>query len=155
MLDIFPAGTAEHIRHFHELFREYEKQLNVDLCFQDFERELANLPGVYAPPEGCMLLAEYDSKIAGCVALKKIGEGICEMKRLYVRPRFRELGVGRALSEAIIVEARTIGYSLMRLDTVPPMAAAKTLYKSLGFEAISPYRHNPIHGAVFMELALK
>ena len=129
--------------------------LDFDLDFQDFDKELHNLPGEYAPPEGRILIGLHTGLVAGCIALREFSEGICEMKRLYVRPQFRGLGIGRALSVAIIDEARKIGYSLMRLDTVPLMKAARVLYESLGFEEIPPYRHNPIEGAVFMELALK
>jgi putative acetyltransferase len=154
MLNIIIAETEEHIKHFHELFKEYEKQLNIDLCFQDFETELANLPGVYAPPEGCMLLAEYDNKIAGCVTLKKIDEGICEMKRLYVRPDFRGKSIGRELSEAIVEEARKMGYAKMRLDTLTRLTEAITLYRSMGFKEIKPYVFNPLDDVVYMELEL-
>ncbi len=154
MLNIITAETREHIKHFHELFREYEKQLNVDLCFQDFETELANLPGVYAPPEGCMLLAEYDNKIAGCATLKKIGEGVCEMKRLYVRPAFRGKAIGRELSEAIVEEARKMGYAKMRLDTLSRLTEAITLYRSMGFKEIKPYVFNPLDDVIYMELEL-
>jgi GNAT superfamily N-acetyltransferase len=154
MLKIIIAETEEHIKHIHVLFREYEKQLNVDLCFQDFETELANLPGVYAHPEGCMLLAEYDNKIAGCVTLKKIGEGVCEMKRLYVRPAFRGKAIGRKLSEAIIAEARRIGYKKMRLDTLIRLSEAITLYRSIGFKEIKPYVFNPLDDVIYMELEL-
>lgn len=154
MLRIFPAATKEYIEQFHQLFREYEKYLDIDLCFQDFETELANLPGPYAPPEGSMLLAEYDNKIAGCVTLKKIGEGICEMKRLYVRPEFRGRDIGRKLAQAIIKEARKIGYVKMRLDTLKRLTEAISLYRSMGFKEIKPYVFNPLEDVVYMELEL-
>ena len=154
MLNIIIAETEEHIRHFRKLFREYEKQLNVDLCFQDFERELADLPGVYAPPEGGMLLAEYDNKIAGCVALKKISETVCEMKRLYVRPAFRGKAIGRKLAESIVEEARKKGYRKIRLDTLTRLNEAITLYRSMGFKEIKPYVFNPLDDVIFMELNL-
>ena len=154
MLKIYPAIDRQHIEHFHQLFREYEKYLGFDLCFQDFETELANLPGVYAPPEGCMLLAKYNNKIAGCVTLKKIGEGVCEMKRLYVRPDFRGKAIGRKLSEAIIAEARRIGYKKMRLDSLQRLKEAITLYRSMGFKEIKPYVFNPLDDVVYMELEL-
>lgn len=154
MLNIYPANTKQHITHIHELFKEYEKQLNVDLCFQDFETELANLPGVYAAPEGSLLLAEYDNRIAGCVALKKIDEGVCEMKRLYVRSDFRGKAIGRELSEAIVEDARKIGYKKMRLDTLTRLTEAITLYRSMGFKEIIPYVFNPLDDVVYMELEL-
>jgi ribosomal protein S18 acetylase RimI-like enzyme len=154
-VDIIQAQTHQDLDLAGALFKEYAASLDFDLDFQDFNEELHNLPGEYAPPEGRILIGLHSGRPAGCIALRKFSEGICEMKRLYVRPQFRRLGIGRALSEAIIDEARKIGYSLMRLDTVPSMRAARILYESLGFEAISPYRHNPIEGAVFMELALR
>ena len=151
---IFPAETEADIESAKTLFVEYAESLGFDLSFQDFDEELANLPGDYGPPAGCLLLADYKGRPAGCVALRRLGEGICEMKRLYVRPELRGLGIGRALAEAIIEHARRIGYTRMRLDTAPSMAAARALYVSFGFEQISPYRYNPIEGAVFMELKL-
>ena len=137
------------------MFLEYAHSLGFSLCFQDFDKELANLPGDYAPPNGRLLLAEYEGQLAGCVAVHKLEDGICEMKRLYVRPQFRRLKVGRALAESIIAEARSIGigYRRMRLDTVAPlMANAVSLYRQLGFQEIAPYRTNPIEGALYMEL---
>lgn len=137
-----------------KLFEEYAESLDFDLCFQDFEKELTELPGAYAQPEGVILLAAVDETIAGCVALRKLGDGICEMKRLYVRPSYRGSGVGRRLAEEVIAEARRIGYRSMRLDTVPTMVEATVLYKSLGFTEVEPYRHNPIDGALYFELKL-
>ncbi len=154
MLRIIPVETNKDIESTKNLLTEYNDSLGFDLDFQDFEEELVNLPGEYNPPRGCLLLAEYENQPAGCVALRPLSDEICEMKRLYVRPQFRGLGIGRALAEAIIEQARKIGYTLMRLDTVPSMEIARTLYASLGFKQISPYRHNPIEGAVFMELKL-
>jgi len=154
MLKIFQAETDKDLEMIRMLFAEYADSLSFDLDFQDFEEELANLPSGYAPPSGCLLLAKYKDQLAGCVALRQISEEVCEMKRLYVRPQFRCLGFGRALAEAVIKQARRIGYSRMRLDTVPSMKAARALYKSLGFKKINPYRHNPIEGAEFMELKL-
>jgi len=154
-LNIVHAHTAEDLAHIRELFQEYADALGFDLCFQDFETELAELPGAYAPPGGRLLLAQHGDKVVGCVALRPIDETACEMKRLYLRPEARGLGAGRALATAVIDEAREIGYFVMRLDTVPWMTTAITLYKSLGFRDIGPYRHNPIEGAKFMELALQ
>ena len=154
MLKIFPAEVDKDLEMIRMLFAEYADSLSFDLDFQDFEEELANLPSGYAPPSGCLLLAKYKDQLAGCVALRQISEEVCEMKRLYVRPEFRCLGIGRALAQAIIDQARRIGYIYMRLDTVPSMEIARTLYTSLDFKQISPYRHNPITGAVFMELKL-
>ena len=127
----------------------------MNLCFQNFEQELATLPGDYTPPHGRLLLAEYETKLAGCVALHKWEAGICEMKRLYLRPAFRGKGLGRVLAEAIITEARNIGYQRMRLDTIEPiMKDAVEMYRKLGFREIAPYRPNPIAGAMYMELQL-
>jgi GNAT superfamily N-acetyltransferase len=138
-----------------ELFQEYAQSLGVNLCFQNFEQELAGLPGHYAPPEGRLLLAEYEGLLAGCVALHKWERRICEMKRLYLRPPFRGRGFGRGLAEAIIAEARIIGYQRMRLDTIEPiMKDAVEMYRKLGFREIEPYRPNPIAGAMYMELQL-
>ena len=137
-----------------ELFLEYAQSLDFHLCFQDFEREVAELPGEYAPPSGSLLLLMADTKAAGCVALRKIDGSVCEMKRLYVRPEFRGMDFGKKLTLAVIDEAKKIGYSFMRLDTVPSMKEAIKLYQLLGFKKIEPYRKNPIEGAIFMELEL-
>jgi len=127
----------------------------MNLCFQNFEQELAALPGDYAPPHGRLLLAEYEEHLTGCVALHKWEAGICEMKRLYLRPSFRGKGLGRVLAQAIITEARNIGYQRMRLDTIEPiMKDAVEMYRKLGFREIAPYRPNPIAGAMYMELLL-
>lgn len=136
------------------LFRDYADDIGVDLCFQGFEQELAGLPGRYAPPDGRLLLARQGREPAGCVALRKLDEGICEMKRLYVRPAFRGEGLGRELASALIGAAREAGYEWMRLDTLATMKPAISLYESLGFKRTSPYCHNPIADAVFMELKL-
>ncbi len=134
------------------LFREYEASLPFDLSFQNFEQELADLPGRYAPPRGRLLLAKADGVQVGCVALRQIGEKTCEMKRLFVQPGQRSKGIGKTLAQAIIEEARRIGYKRVRLDTV--LEPAQCLYRSLGFREIPPYQHVPIAGVVFMELEL-
>jgi len=136
------------------LFEEYAEFLGFDLDFQDFADEVKNFPGGYAPPEGCLLLAEYDGRIAGCVALHKLKGDICEMKRLFVRPAFRGKKIGHKLIMEIIERARRIGYSVIRLDTVPQLEAANILYEKIGFADIEPYYFNPIEGARFMELEL-
>lgn len=154
-LSILQATSFAEIAQARELFLEYAQSLGFSLCFQGFDKELAELPGDYAPPEGRMFLAEYDAQLAGCVALHKLELGICEMKRLYLRPQFRGKGIGGALAERIIAEARQIGYQRMRLDTVEPlMKDAVAMYRKLGFEEIAPYRPNPIAGAMYMELEL-
>ena len=150
---IVPAA-ADQIPVIRKLFVEYADSLGFSLCFQNFEQELAELPGGYSPPEGRLLLAWEGTEAAGCVALRKLDEGICEMKRLYVRPDFRRNGVGCALARAIIEAAAEIGYERMRLDTLASMQEAIALYTSLGFRRIEPYYNNPVESAVFMELML-
>jgi ribosomal protein S18 acetylase RimI-like enzyme len=154
MLKIFPVETDEHLEIAKQLFSEYADYLGFDLGFQNFEEELANLPGDYAAPGGCLLIAGYGSEIAGCAALRKLNNGVCEMKRLYVKQEFRGLKIGRGLAEAIIAEARKMGYSSIRGDTVSSMQLAQALYASLGFKEIELYCHNPINGAKFIELKL-
>jgi GNAT superfamily N-acetyltransferase len=149
------AQSPTQVAQARELFLEYAQSLGFSLCFQNFDRELAELPGDYAPPEGRLLLVGYDGQLAGCVALHAHAPGICEMKRLYLRPQFRGKGLGRALAERIITEARQIGYHRMRLDTVEPvMKDAVAMYRKLGFKEVAPYRPNPIAGAMYMELNL-
>lgn len=152
---IIRVESQEDLKNIDVLFNEYADSLGFDLDFQDFQKELDGLPGDYAPPEGCLLLAREGSQFIGCVALRKIDSKTCEMKRLYVRPDFRGKGIGRALSQRIIDEARRIGYNRMRLDTIPSMKQANALYRTFGFKKIKPYRYNPIKGALFMELTLK
>jgi GNAT superfamily N-acetyltransferase len=155
ILTFAQAESLTQIAQACELFLEYAQSLGFSLCFQSFDKELAELPGDYAPPDGRLLLAEYDGKLAACIALHKLGSGLCEMKRLYLRPQFRGKGLGRALAERIIAEARQIGYHRMRLDTVEPvMRDAVAMYRNLGFSEIAPYRPNPIAGAIYMELEL-
>lgn len=150
------AASAQDILEIRQLLREYEAWLGTDLCFQNFESELAGLPGSYAPPSGRLLIAMEDSaggnRSAGCVALRPCDQSICEMKRLFVRADFRGSGLGRRLTLAIVDEARAIGYRKMRLDTLPQQREAHRLYASLGFREIEPYRENPILGSKFLEL---
>src|ERR1041384_2675645 len=151
-MELYSPATDADWTQARELFLEYSAALDVDLCFQNFEQELAEMRRIYAPPTGCLLLARADGTGAGCIALRKLEAVVCEMKRLYVRPAFRAHGLGRQLAEAIIGEARRLGYERMRLDTLPQMRAAQALYRTLGFREIEPYRHNPIAGTLFMEL---
>jgi GNAT superfamily N-acetyltransferase len=149
------AESPAQIAQARELFLEYAQSLGFSLCFQGFDHELATLPGDYAPPEGRLLLAYYDAQVAACAALHKLEPGICEMKRLYLRPQFRGKGLGRALADRVISEARQIGYHRMRLDTVEPvMKDAVAMYRKIGFQEIPPYRTNPMPGAMYMELRL-
>ena len=152
---IYQAVNPDQVEHARALFLEYAESLGFSLCFQSFDKEVAGLPGDYSPPGGRLLLAEHEGKIAGCVALHKLGDGVCEMKRLYVRPEFRGKALGRALAKHVIVEARALGYTRMRLDTiVGKMDSAIALYRELGFREIPPYRENPIPGAIYMEIKL-
>ncbi len=149
------AESATQIVQTRELFLEYAQSLGFSLCFQNFDKELAALPGDYAPPEGRLILAEYEGRLAGCVALHKLDREVCEMKRLYLRPQFRGKGLGRALTDRIIADARQIGYRRMRLDTVEPvMPEAVAMYRKIGFREIAPYCANPIAGALYLELLL-
>lgn len=153
-MELLQVSTEEQLEEVRRLFREYEASLDTDLCFQNFEQELAGLPGDYAPPAGRLFLARVGDGVAGCAALRPIGDGVCEMKRLYLRPQFRGAGAGRSLASVVIGEARGIGYERMRLDTLPSMRAAQALYRSLGFREVEPYRFNPVEGALYMELIL-
>jgi putative acetyltransferase len=152
---IFAANTQEDIDQARTLFEEYAASLGFSLCFQNFDQELKRLPGKYAPPDGRLLLAMEDDELAGCIALRKLEDGVCEMKRLFVRPAYRSHGLGRMLVETIIDEARMLGYTQMRLDTLPGlMDKAIALYRSFGFSEIGPYCENPVEGAKFMQLEL-
>lgn len=149
------AESPAQMAHARELFLEYAQSLSFSLCFQNFDKELAELPGDYCPPGGRLLLAEIEGELAGCVALHKFDDRTCEMKRLYLRPKFRGKGLGRILANAIVAEARKIGYDRMRLDTVEPvMRDAVGMYRKLGFREIPPYRTNPQPGTLYMELQL-
>lgn len=160
MLKLCRASGEAQVAQARSLFREYADAMpGIDLCFQNFETELRELPGAYAPPTGRLLLALVDEgadeELAGCVALRPRDAETCEMKRLYVRPGFRGRRLGLELAQAVIREAREIGYKRMLLDTLPIMGDAIKLYRSLGFKEIEPYYHNPVAGALFMELELK
>ena len=149
------AQTPEDLAQVRRLFRAYADWLGVDLCFQGFERELAELPGAYAPPAGRLLIARIGGEVVGCVGLRPLEPEVCEMKRLWVAPGFGGRGIGRALAERIVAAAREIGYQRMRLDTLPDrMPAAQHLYASLGFREIPAYYHNPLEGVVMLELVL-
>ena len=154
-IELGEARTPEDLAQVRRLFRAYGDWLDVDLCFQGFERELAELPGCYAPPAGRLLIARVAGEVVGCVALRPLEASVCEMKRLWVEPGFAGQGIGRALAEAIIAAARQIGYQRMRLDTIPArMPAAQHLYAALGFREIPAYYHNPLAGVVMLELEL-
>jgi ribosomal protein S18 acetylase RimI-like enzyme len=149
------AGPGAHLEAVRALFLEYAQSLGFSLCFQGFDEELGTLPGMYAPPRGRLLLATEDEAPAGCVGLHEWEGGIAEMKRLYIRPAFRGRGLGRVLTDAALADARALGYRSVRLDTIPSlMQPAIALYRQLGFREITPYRDNPIPGALYLELQL-
>ena len=154
---ITPATPTE-LDATRQIFQEYAQQLDVDLCFQNFDAELAGLPGDYAEPQGALLLAMVDGQLAGCCALRRLVSSdypnACEMKRLYVRNRYRRLGLGRQLVEAILDSARIAGYQHVLLDTLSEMESARALYEDLNFEEIPPYYHNPIAGAHYLKVTL-
>jgi carbonic anhydrase len=155
MIVLFRAEASAQVAQARALFLEYADALpGVDLCFQNFDREVAELPGAYAPPDGRLLLAADEDRLAGCVALRRLAPDTCEMKRLYVRPEFRGRRAGVKVARSIIEEARGIGYKRMLLDTLPSMTDAIRLYRALGFKEIEPYYHNPVEGTLFMELEL-
>ncbi len=157
-IEVVTASTAPHLAMTREIFREYAQGLGVDLCFQNFDAELAGLPGEYAAPAGALLLAFVEEGLAGCGALRAITDvdyaNACEMKRLYVRPAFRGHGLGRRLTQQLIDSAKTAGYSTLLLDTLDDMEAARGLYETLGFEEIPPYYFNPIAGAHYLKCSL-
>lgn len=154
MSEFIIAWTEEDYREARTLLREYEAASEVDLCFQGFEEEFQTLEQMYGPPGGRFLLVRSGDAIAGGVALRDLGGGICEMKRLYLRPGFRGRGLGRKCAERVVQEAREVGYARMRLDTLPSMPEAIALYRSMGFREIAPYTENPVEGALFMELVM-
>jgi GNAT superfamily N-acetyltransferase len=154
-LELIQATLPEHIQQARALFLEYGSSLAFSLCFQSFDEEMKNLPGAYGPPDGVLLLARCADHAAGCIALRKLQAGICEMKRLYVRPADRGRGLGRMLVERLIAEARALGYERMRLDTIESaMRDAVALYRRMGFQEIAPYSTVPIESALWMELLL-
>jgi GNAT superfamily N-acetyltransferase len=154
MLVIKQALSEEQFSHVRELFNEYADYLGFNLNFQNFKEELNTLAEIYAPPEGCVLLAFYKEGLAGCVGLRKFRDDICEMKRLYVSPKYRAKKIGKILSKSIIKKAKEIGYKYMRLDTLPFMKEAISLYSAFGFKEIDSYRYNPFENAKFYELKL-
>jgi len=155
MIEIIQAETDEQIAEARTIFREYEAWLGLDLCFQGFEEELASLPGKYSPPKGRLYLAYSGDDVVGCIGLRELEPGICEMKRLFLRESARGKGVGNQLIERLIADAHEIGYKKMRLDTYPAkMGKAVSIYESHGFYGIPPYYKNPDEGVLFMELAL-
>jgi ribosomal protein S18 acetylase RimI-like enzyme len=158
MIRIAEVEAEEGLDHARRLFRayaeEYAGSIAETLCFQGFEAEVAGLPGRYAPPSGCLLLAMQGDRPAGCVAMQDLGDGTCEMKRLYVAPESRGRGVGRLLVEDVLRRAERAGYRRMILDTVPEMAAAIALYRSFGFVDTAPYWQSPVEKTVYMEKEL-
>ena len=155
MIKIVQATTKESIENAKTLIREYAKSLEFDLGFQNFDQEMDDFPGEYAFPKGCLFIAMDENQPVGCVALRDLGDGICEMKRLYVIPDYRARHIGKQLAQTVIEAAGELGYDRIRLDTIPSMKQANVLYKALGFKKITPYRFNPIEGATFFELNLK
>jgi ribosomal protein S18 acetylase RimI-like enzyme len=157
-IELIHAAAPPWLEPAREILREYAASLAVELCFQNFDEELAGLPGAYAPPTGQLLLAYVDGALAACGALRGLDDvdhaNACEMKRLYVRPAFRRFGLGRTLAEALLDEARRAGYSTMLLDTLDEMESARELYASLGFEECAPYYFNPIPGAHYLKVEL-
>lgn len=151
---ILIANTETHFFEAKSLIREYSNSIGVDLCFQNFDKEMDDFPGEYVPPAGALLLADVGNEYVGCIALRPLEPGICELKRLYVRPGYRGMSIGKHLILQIISEARSIGYRSMRLDTLPQMNAAMSLYEHIGFKYIEPYRNNPVKGSKFMEMIL-
>lgn len=152
---IRPVKSASDVETVRVLFLEYAASLEISLCFQGFDKELAGLPGAYSPPQGRLLLAEEEEGVAGCAGLRPLDAGVCEMKRLFVRPEFRGRGIARGLVAAVLAGAREEGYSIVRLDTLPQMKEARALYGTLGFRPIEPYYENPHEGVLFLERDLR
>jgi ribosomal protein S18 acetylase RimI-like enzyme len=156
-MDIIPATSDRHFDQARDLFQEYANWLEVDLCFQDFEAELSALETIYSPPAGRLLLALENEEAAGCVAVRQVpsgADGVCEMKRLYVRPSHRGTGLGRRLAESILEEGRKLGYRRMVLDTLASMERARAIYRALGFRETEPYYDNPLDGVHYMAMTL-
>ncbi|NTW51772.1 MAG: GNAT family N-acetyltransferase [Chlorobiaceae bacterium] len=153
-MELLNVKTEGHFKIVRELFEEYAASLDYEICFNNFAAELARLPGEYAPPSGRLMLGFHNGSAAGCVALRRVEDGVCEMKRLYVRAGFRGAGIGRALAEAVVRQAREIGYKSIRLDTVNSMRTAQTIYESMGFTDTKPCCSNPPEGVRYMELPL-
>jgi GNAT superfamily N-acetyltransferase len=154
-VSIYPAHFLPYLQNIRELFVEYEHSLGFPLCFQNFDKELENLPGEYSPPYGGLFIAVHERDVLGCIALRRIDDATCEMKRLYVRPAGRGKGIGTLLVKTLIETAKNHGYKQMKLDTVPSMKEAIRIYIRFGFKETDPYRNNPIPGALFMELDLQ
>ena len=158
VIQLITPSTASELQSTRAIFQEYAQELGVDLCFQNFDAELNDLPGDYAAPQGALLLAMVDGKLAGCCALRPLLSSdypnACEMKRLYVRGSYRRLGLGRQLAEAVLDAARVAGYHHVLLDTLSEMESARALYADLSFEEIAPYYHNPIAGAHYLKVTL-
>ena len=153
-IQVRPVLTSQDIDVIHHLFQQYADALGFDLAFQDFNMEMKELPGEYSPPRGRLYIAYWQEAVAGCIALRPIDPQVGEMKRMYVRPEYRGKGIGSALAQTLINDARKIGYERIRLDTVPSMKIARHIYEGLGFKEIPAYRYNPLPGAIYMELEL-
>lgn len=153
-IEILDAHEGALVAEARVLFEEYRGELGIDLGFQDFDRELAELPGAYAPPGGCLLVARFEGRAAGCAAFRRFEPSVCEMKRLFVRPEYRALKIGRELAIRLVERARASGYERLVLDTLPTMESAQRLYESLGFRDAPPYRYNPVPGTRYLALDL-
>lgn len=158
VISLRPAQFPEDLKTVRQLFLEYQAGLGIDLCFQGFDAELAELPGAYAPPVGTLLLACVDGEPAGCCAMRALYNtdhlNACEMKRLFVRPAFRGFGLGRLLVERVMSDGQLAGYTTMLLDTLSDMETARALYQEMGFVEVAPYYHNPIPGAHYLKVDL-